>query len=139
MSLRDELAAMLGLPAEDADVFDEVGHHLAFMIAAGAVQQSATSGAATFASAITLAASDTRGRPLSGDLLAIAIVQRLCQIVRTLAAGSESPLAANLAHHEQLADLLAAQLPDEVERYLARAVELDASAERLRDMLGGGQ
>lgn len=120
MTPADVLTGLFGLEAGDATVYDDTAHHLAWFAAGLAVRESVPDAAIAIRAALSLAsgAADPPADP--GDVLAVAVIQRLTQIIRTLAAGSESPLATNLRAHEQLTDVQAAQLPAEVERFLTQ-------------------
>lgn len=120
MTPADVLAGLFGLEAEPATVYDDTAHHLAWFAAGIAVRQSVPDAAIGIRAALSFAsgAADPSADP--GDVLAVAVIQRLAQIIRTLAAGSENPLATNLRTHEQLTDVQAAQLPAEVERFLTQ-------------------
>lgn len=129
----ESLASMLGLESKVAELYDETAHHVAFLIAGRATRESAPEAAAAFAHVIALMSGDER------DLFAVAVVQRLGQVIRTLATGSVNPLAENLRACETLVDAQGAQIPVGAERFLAQTAALDAAADRLRALLGGAQ
>lgn len=133
----DALSAMFNLDSDLAAIYDDAAHHLAYLAASRAVRESAAAATAAIASAV-VSTTATDGRTISPtELLAVAIVQRLSMIVRTLAGSSDNPLAVNLREHAQLVDVTAAQLPAEIERWLADADALAASAARMRRLLSG--